>query len=253
MSTTESTGTPASATTGSGTVSNGRVSSATVSSGMVSVGLVHPHRTWLQALEILLGACAGVEVAIAHSDPRWVRNAVERGQVDVVVLLVAKGSGTEEIVQMRQANSDVPVVVMGDCEEQAFITGVVRAGARGFLADSCSLEELHRALYGVARGETWLAPRHLTRLIDGLLSAEVIEQEQDDQLAPLSAREREILQCLVLGMRREEIAERLFLSPNTVRTHIHNILRKLGVHSTLAAVSIASGAAESRRAASGPA
>lgn len=207
--------------------------------GPVAVGLVHPHRTWLQALEILLGACEGVEVAIAHPDPRWVLNAVERGEVDVVVQRLAGLADVAEVVQVRQANSDVRVVVMSECDDQAFIAAVVRAGARGFLLESCSLQELQLALQGVARGETWLAPRHLTRLVDGLLSAEVTEEAEDDQLAPLTSREREILECLVRGMRREEIAARLFLSPNTVRTHIHNMLRKLNVHSTLEAVSIA--------------
>lgn len=207
----------------------------------VLVGLVHPHRTWLQALEILLGACDDVEVAIAHPDPRWVLNAVERGEVDVVVQRLGQVSDAADVARMRQANSDVPVVVMSDRDDAAFITAVVRAGARGFLLESCSLEELHRTLHGVTRGETWLAPRHLTRLVDGLLSSDPAEQAEVDDLAPLSAREREVLDCLVLGMRREEIATRLFLSPNTVRTHIHNMLRKLNVHSTLEAVSIANG------------
>jgi DNA-binding NarL/FixJ family response regulator len=212
----------------------------------VAVGLVHPHRTWLQALEILLGACEGVEVAIAHPDPRWVLNAVERGEVDVVVQHLGKGADAGAVVEMRQANGEVPVVVMSDRDDQAFITAVFRAGARGFLLESCSIDELQRTLHGVARGETWLAPRHLTRLVEGLLVADTVDEVEDDQLAQLSSREREILDCLVLGMRRDEIAERLFLSPNTVRTHIHNMLRKLQVHSTLEAVSIANGLAESR-------
>lgn len=212
----------------------------------VHVGLVHPHRTWLQALEILLGACDDVEVAIAHPDPRWVLNAVERGEVDVVVQRLDQESGAAEVEQMRQANGDVPVVVMSDRDDAGFITAVVRAGARGFLLESCSLEELHRTLHGVARGETCLAPRHLTRLVDGLLSADPADQAELDELAPLSAREREVLDCLVLGLRRDEIAARLFLSPNTVRTHIHNMLRKLDVHSTLEAVSIANGVAVPR-------
>jgi DNA-binding NarL/FixJ family response regulator len=212
----------------------------------VHVGLVHPHRTWLQALEILLGACDDVEVAIAHPDPRWVLNAVERGEVDVVVQRIDQESAAADVEQVRHANGRVPVVVLSDREDAGFITAVIRAGARGFLLESCSLEELRRTLHGVARGETCLAPRHLTRLVDGLLSADPADQAELDELAPLSAREREVLDCLVLGMRRDEIAARLFLSPNTVRTHIHNMLRKLDVHSTLEAVSIANGVTVTR-------
>ena len=83
-----------------------------------------------------------------------------------------------------------------------------------------------------------MRPRHVSKLVEGLLSSESSKEQEQDRLAPLTAREREILQCLALGMRRQQIAERLFLSPNTVRTHISHVLRKLEVHSTLAAVSV---------------
>jgi DNA-binding NarL/FixJ family response regulator len=140
---------------------------------------------------------------------------------------------------MREARSDVRIVVISDCDDATFIADVVRSGARGYLTPSCSLQELIRTVHGVAAGGTSLPPLHMTKLVETLLWSERTQQRQWDRLAPLSVREREILDCLALGMRRQDIAERLFLSTHTVRTHINHVLQKLDVHSTLAAVSIA--------------
>jgi DNA-binding NarL/FixJ family response regulator len=158
--------------------------------------------------------------------------------VDVVLLGLDAREGSEPVRAMRDLSPEVGVVVISDSDDSQFITEVVRAGARGYLLQNCSVSELARAVHSVGRGETWMRPQHVGKLVDGLLASEPIKPEHQDELAVLSAREREILQCLALGMRRQEIADRLFLSPNTVRTHIHHLLHKLEVHSTLAAVSI---------------
>lgn len=210
----------------------------------IRVGLVHPLRTWLQALAVVLAPLTDLEVVVSHAEPHWVRHAVARGEVDVVVMRLADGAGTEEVHEMRQARPEVGVVVIGAAHDSQFIPEAVRAGARGYLAEDCSVEELHTAIKLVAHGDTWLSPTHLTLLVEGLLSTETASDPGDDRLASLSEREREILDCLAQGMRRDEIADRLYISPNTVRTHINHLIKKLNVHSALAAVSIIMGALE---------
>lgn len=211
--------------------------------GPIRIGLVHPMRTWLQALAVVLAPLPDLEVTIGHPDPRWVRNAVFRGEVDVVVIRLTAHDGVAEVEELRQANAEVPVVVIGDADDPAFIADLVRAGARGYLSESCSLEDLHSAIRTVAGGESWMTPAHMSLLIDGLL-ATPRAKPMDDRLAVLSARELEILECLARGMRRDEIAERLFISTNTVRTHINHLIKKLGAHSALAAVSILKGSGQ---------
>ena len=96
-----------------------------------------------------------------------------------------------------------------------------------------------RAIHGVFRGETCVPPALLTILLETLLTSERTKQQAQDALSVLSTRERQILECLAQGMTRKQIAERFTLSPHTVRTHINHVLTKLGVHTTLSAVSIA--------------
>lgn len=205
----------------------------------VRLGLVHPHRAWLEALECLLAQDDRVRLVIAHTDPSWVRNAVARRDVDVVIVSLVGADGVGQIRRMRAARRDVAVVVISEEDDAALVHEVVRAGARGWLAETSSLDQLVTVVRGVSGGETWLPPMHVTRLVDTFLRAERRRQDQDDVLACLSAREREILAYLARGLTRPEIAAKLYLSPNTVRTHINHVLRKLDVHSTLAAVSLA--------------
>ena len=206
---------------------------------VIRIGLVHPFRAWLEALECALGPEVGAEVVAAHTDPGWVRLAVERGEVDLVLVCLPRDGGASTIRAMRRANAGVGIVVISDTTDAVTISDAVRAGVRGWVTSTSSLEHLLEVVRGVRRGESWFPPGLLTLLVDHLLETEHTRRDESDALAGLSARQREILDCLAQGMTRHEIAEQLFLSPHTVRTHINHMLHKLSVHSTLAAVSVA--------------
>ncbi len=204
------------------------------------LAVLHAQRTWAELLECFFRAESVVDVVVAHTSWEWVRGAVARGDVDVALVGVGGdgGFGPEHVRELRELSPGLAVVALSEATDRELLTATVRAGARGWVRPTTSARELLQVLHGVADGETWLPPKLSTVLLDSLLADERTRVSADSAAAKLSTRELEILDCLARGMTRPEIGELYRLSPHTVRTHINHILRKLGVHSTLAAVSL---------------
>jgi DNA-binding NarL/FixJ family response regulator len=207
---------------------------------ILRVALLHPQRIWAEALESMLHALPDIDVVLAHTTYRWTSAAVARGDVDVALVgLDGSGVGPQQLEELRTAWPHLAVVVISDRTEPDLIAAAVRAGVRGWVRPSAGISHLVLALRGVSKGETWLPPDVTAALLERLLDDEQTRNASRRIISRLSEREMEILDCLAQGMTREEIGKRYQLSPHTVRTHINHVLRKLGVHSTLAAVSLA--------------
>lgn len=202
----------------------------------VRVAVLHGQRAWLEALERLVEVGIGQPVAVAHTTLEWVKSAVARGEVDLVLLGMDSTFGPEHVAELRALEPRPAVVVISEAIDPDLLVATIRAGASGWLRPSASARELEQAMLGVARGETWLPPDLTSVVLQRLLSDERRRTDSTDQLSALSSRELEVLECLAQGLPRPEIADRLTLSSHTVRTHINHILRKLDVHTTLAAV-----------------
>ncbi len=147
---------------------------------------------------------------------------------------------------VRSAQPGVRTVVLAERDDPRRAAVALQAGASGWVAKDCSLVRLLAVIRGVLREETHLPPALLTGVLRELTAARKHRTESERLVESLTPREREVLRCMVAGLGRKAVAERLFLSPHTVRTHMQNVLGKLGVHSTLAAVALA------RRAGVGP-
>ena len=126
------------------------------------------------------------------------------------------------------------------------IVRALQAGAGGWVAKESSLGRLTAIVRGVLRDETHIPPLLLTGVVRELTAARRDRTESERLVESLTPREQQVLRCMVAGLGRQAVADRLYLSPHTVRTHMQNVLGKLGVHSTLAAVALA------RRAGVGP-
>ena len=102
-----------------------------------------------------------------------------------------------------------------------------------------SLDRLIQVIHGVARGETWLPTGDTGEVLRLLLRRhDPGPSGGSEMLAGLTQRERDVLTCLAEGSGRRDMAEHLHISPNTVRTHLQNLMAKLGVHSALEAVAL---------------
>jgi DNA-binding NarL/FixJ family response regulator len=206
----------------------------------IRVALLHPKRAMVDAFEVLLSSQPDIEVVAAHTSLDWIRSAVGSGEVNILLVNIDDHAVDPSVIEsLRNSSTDLGLVAVTDAEETPLLSEAVRAGVRGWVGRNASVEHLVRVIRGVHQGETWFPPAYTTKLLESLLAAEESRRQAWGVLSSLSTRERDVLRCLIHGMTRWEIAEHFVLSPHTVRTHINNVLHKLQVHSTLAAVSIA--------------
>jgi DNA-binding NarL/FixJ family response regulator len=147
--------------------------------------------------------------------------------------------GIEFAGEALSANPGMRIVVVTAGRDESRIVEAVQIGVSGWVLKNDPIEHLLSVVWGALRGETWIPPRLLTYVLTELKSAQSERAEIAALLATLSPRETQVLGCLAAGMSADAIAGQLFLSRNTIRTHIHNMLRKLHVHSVLAAAALA--------------
>ena len=141
-----------------------------------------------------------------------------------------KLDGVETVRRLRQLGIDTPVVLLSVYAKDEYIFDGLRAGARGYLMKDVGRAELVQAIKTVHAGGSLLQPVIANRLV---------ERMAIDQAAGLSERQQEVLQLLASGVRNQEIADQLFLSLRTVKFHIENLYRNLGVRTRTEAVRVA--------------
>ncbi|WP_155054019.1 LuxR C-terminal-related transcriptional regulator [Streptomyces blattellae] len=236
----------------------------------IRVLVVDDHRIFAESLAAALAAEPDVDVSAAGSGPAAMRGleraAAEGRRFDVLLVDADLGGnvpgvrpapvqeGNEDglvdgislVAGVRTAQPGVRIVVLAEKDDPRRAALALQAGASGWVAKDCSLSRLLTVIRGVLRDETHLPPALLTGVLRELTAARKHRTESERLVESLTPREREVLRCMVAGLGRKAVAERLYLSPHTVRTHMQNVLGKLGVHSTLAAVALA------RRAGVGP-
>ncbi|MQS13732.1 response regulator [Streptomyces kaniharaensis] len=147
--------------------------------------------------------------------------------------------GISLLARLRRGHPGLRAIVLATADDPHRAARALHAGATGWVAKESSLARLLAVVRGVLRDETHLPPALLTGVIRELTTARRDRTESERLVETLTPREKQILRCMVAGLGRQAVAERLYLSPHTVRTHMQNVLGKLGVHSTLAAVAVA--------------
>ena len=145
-------------------------------------------------------------------------------------------SGIDATREIKKVSPATNVVIMTAHESEELLVEAVEAGASGFLRKTEGVEEVLSSVKAAAAGEILIDQSELARLLPQVAREREVRREAEMLLGHLTEREREILQFLGEGQRNEDIAAKLFISPQTVQTHVRNILTKLGVHSKLEAV-----------------
>jgi DNA-binding NarL/FixJ family response regulator len=138
-------------------------------------------------------------------------------------LLMPVMDGITAISHIRRECPDTEVIALTSVLEDASVVGAVRAGAIGYLLKDTQADELIRSIKAAANGQVQLSPQAAARLVR--------EVRAPDNPESLTERETDVLRLLAQGKANKEIARELFIGENTVKTHVSNILVKLGVQS----------------------
>lgn len=202
--------------------------------------VVDDYVPFAEALACRLGIEPGITAA-ATTTVDQTRSALRKRQFDLLLIDVDL-DGSDGIELAREAlaeHPDLRIVIVTAGRDESRVIDAVRIGVSGWVLKNEPIEHLLSVVWGVLQGETWIPPKLLTYVLADLKSAQSERAAYEARLATLSPRERQILGCLAAGMSADAIAATLVLSRNTIRTHVHNMLKKLNVHSALAAVALA--------------
>jgi DNA-binding NarL/FixJ family response regulator len=206
----------------------------------VRVLIVDGEQALAQALAESLIAESVVVRAQAADGPAAAFRLMDADPADVVVVAM-DCDGWDAVPVIRRLGTRTPapaIVAMSGADDVSQATAAVQSGAVSWVSKQAGVAEFTAVVRGVARGEASLPPAMLMQVLRRL-SAAVAPNQHDGVAARLSNRERQILAYTAQGLSRRDIAAKLQVSVNTVRTHSQHMLSKLGVHTTLEAVALA--------------
>ncbi|WP_182113282.1 MULTISPECIES: response regulator transcription factor [unclassified Actinotalea] len=214
---------------------------------MTRILLVDDQALLRMGFRLVLEAEDDLEVIGEAGDGRAAVDQVTALRPDVVLMDVRMPNvnGIEATERIVAAHPDTRVLILTtfDLDEYAF--AALRAGASGFLLKDARPAELVAAIRTVASGDAVVSPRVTRRMLE-LFSGQLPSSDRtpepdgpDPRLAELTPRELEVLRCVADGLSNAEVAERLFLSEATVKTHVGRILAKLGIRDRVQAVVLA--------------
>ena len=195
----------------------------------LTVIIADDHQFFRDGVRALLDAQPDMEcVGEAATGEEVIRLSAEL-QPDVVLMDVQMPgmSGVEATRQIVSSSPQIRVLVVTMFEDDHLVFAAMRAGARGYLLKGTRHEDMVRAIRAVGNGDAIFSPAIAARMVDYFAA---LQPRQSTQLFPdLSSREREILALLAQGYKNAEIADRLVISPKTVRNYVSNIISKLQV------------------------
>ncbi len=182
-----------------------------------------------------------VMLPAVHSSEEAVELVRQRSPDVILMDIEFRGSmsGIEATRRIKEASPSTKVVIMTAHEDERLLVEAVEAGASGFLRKTEGVDELIEAVKAAALGEILIDRAALARLLPQVARERETRRDAQVLLDQLTEREREVLRLLAEGLRNDDIAAKLFISPQTVQTHVRNLLAKLGVHSKLEAVAFA--------------
>ncbi|ACZ84411.1 MULTISPECIES: response regulator [Streptosporangium] len=206
----------------------------------IRVLIVDDHALIRRSLEMALSAETDIEVVGEASDGQEAVELADRLTPDVMLMDVRmpRRSGIEAARAIKASVPSTRIIMLTVSDEEEDLFEAIKAGATGYLLKNVQLDEVPEAVRGVHEGQSLINPAMAAKLITEFANMSRKEAERPPQLPVprLTDREMEVLRLVAKGMNNREIAKQLFISENTVKNHVRNILDKLQLHSRMEAV-----------------
>jgi DNA-binding NarL/FixJ family response regulator len=211
--------------------------SARSGSSDIRVLVVDDQELFRRGLTMLLGVESDIEVVGEAADGISAAALAASTQPDVVLMDVRmpRQTGIEACAALKDAAPQARIIMLTVSDDEADLYDAVKSGASGYLLKDSSIEEVAQAIRVVADGQSLISPSMAIKLLDEFKQM----ARTDRQAVPtprLTERELEVLRLVAQGLNNREIAKQLFISENTVKNHVRNILEKLQLHSRMEAV-----------------
>ncbi len=200
----------------------------------IRILLVDDHTLVRQGIRRLLEDQPDLEVVGEAGDGQEAVAKAAELQPDVILMDIGMPgmNGLEATERIKQQFPDIQVLLLTVHDDEEYLFRALKVGASGYVLKEAETTELMMAIDVAHRGEMFLYPSITRRLVhDYLQRVGEGGPEERQRLDELTERQREVLQLIAEGLTTEEIAEKLVISPYTVQTHRHNIMRKLNLHS----------------------
>lgn len=202
---------------------------------MIKIVIADDHQMFADGLRSILETEADMQVVGTAQNGRKLLQLLDAIDTDVVIMDVSMPDmdGIDATRELAKTHPEVSVLGLSMHTDRHFISSMLRAGALGYVLKNTGKQELVLGIRKVYEGETYLSEEVSKTLLDGFM------RKRDEQPSErMSAREREVLEKIAEGLTTQEIADKLFISKNTVETHRKNLLFKFSAKNTAELVNI---------------
>jgi DNA-binding NarL/FixJ family response regulator len=192
-----------------------------------------------RGLFVVLSTENNIEVVAEAENGEDAIAKAEECAPDVVLMDVRmpRVNGIEAARAIRQSSPSTKIIMLTVSDEDDDLYEAIKAGANSYLLKEVSVEEVPEAIRAVVQGQSLISPSMASKLLNEYTSLARRAEEKQQYPAPaLTSRELEVLKLVAKGQSNREIGEDLFISENTVKNHVRNILEKLHLHSRMEAV-----------------
>jgi DNA-binding NarL/FixJ family response regulator len=212
---------------------------AAAEADVIRVVIADDQALFRRGLYVVLGTEDHIEVVAEAENGEEAIAKVTELAPDVVLMDVRmpRINGIEAARRIRDLSPSTRILMLTVSDEEDDLYEAIKAGANGYLLKEISVEEVAEAIRAVVQGQSLISPSMASKLLNEFNSlAKKAEERQQYPVPTLTSRELEVLKLVAKGMSNREIADGLFISENTVKNHVRNILEKLHLHSRMEAV-----------------